>query len=219
MKWIINSALLTAVFCISVAVSGCGNKKNDPQAGGPAPGSVPAPAAPGVPGYAGGISQLPDGRIAIPFNGQNIYYSGVRIVGGVVSGRTNYAGYFSGGYYATWSFVNSYYSAGTLSISPSSMPLGQPGTMEGPSRFEQGSGITVMTTPSADPLHANVSGIVTLSQSFIQRAQSSNPPVNLSQLVGMAFDLMVSGNRIYSGGILLYTSQDQNGYHGAFLAL
>lgn len=226
MKRFNQTALMTAIFGIMIAVAGCGSNDNGNPVGpgGPGgPGGIPVPQQPQ---YPNGYQPYPGGGAAmqVAFTGQNIYNSGIKIVAGEVigSGQSTipgtFCGFFTIGGKQCWPFANPTYmnfGLGVITIGGNAMPVGQAGSVFGQSKYEPNSGITIVLTPTNDPLHSNVSGTINLSQAFMSR----NFPQGVPQIIGIAIDVHNSGSQIIDGGILIYTGRDQSGYHGAFLRM
>ena len=188
-------SLLAALFSISLVATGCGSNGSSTGTG--------LPGTPGAPGFNGGVSTpLPGGGLQIAFSGNNIYNSGVRITG-------NTASFQSTSYFPP-------YGAGNLILGGTAMPVGQPGTITGKSRFYPNSSISLVTTPVSqyDYSHSNVSGVVILDPQFVQ----ANFGATMPQAIGLALDVYMSGAGIYGGNVFIETNRDQYGAsHGAVL--
>lgn len=202
MKRIHAPLALAALFAITLAATGCGGNKST-NAGNTVPTN-------GFPYQGGMVQPLPGGAVAISFTGTNVYASGYTVCGKMSNFNPvptyPYGNCLTYGYGAT----------GSVQLAPVNMPVGQPGTIQKSSFYDANSGIAVMLTPvTSNPLVANISGIVTLSQQFVQ----SNFGGTVPPVLGVAFDLATTGSQIYGGTVWICTRQDSTGCHGAFLAL
>jgi hypothetical protein len=213
MKTIKRSAMIVAILGIFIIASGCGKKNQDNQGGGGA--------AVG-PGYAPGVvTPIPGGGAAISFSFSNGYYSGAQASVGQVSGSSKcttqycFCDWTTQTSFQCWTFANMYRPGGSGATAiGAQMPVGQPGSISAPSKYEPGTGLTIVFTPGVDPLHSNGSGVITLSPQYMQL----NYPQGMPAVVGVAIDLVISGGTGF-GGVLIYNSQDASGYHGRFLRL
>lgn len=229
MKKIKLTALLAAMFSISIAVTGCGGDE----------GGEAKPGGPGSPGY--GNSILPPGGvvqagqpITVGFSASQIYNSGIKMVGGQINnpqycaggqylqnGLVRYTNWFTGtpsG--ASYAFANMLYQTGVVSVGGGGGYGNGQAVYTGNSMFEPGAQIVLYgSTPSQYTTMQSLSGTLTLPPAFTSRLGGS-------QIIGLAFDLSPTsqGNGLYQvqGGVLIYTSRDTFGsqcYHGQFLAI
>lgn len=192
MKRFKTPALIAALMSITIAAVGCGSNGTSANGVG----------GPGSPGYTGGISNpgtitpIGGGAGQIMFSGQNVYDSGVRIVGMTTGFNPNQTGQLI---------------LGTVDI-----PLGQPGTLSGTSAYYPGSTISMVATPVGvnNPLGANIAGVVNLSPQFM----AVNFPSGMANVLGLGIDLFTTGTTVYGGTIYICTTRDQAGAcHGPVL--
>ena len=236
------TALLAAMFSISIAVTGCGGDDGEEL----------KPGGPGAPGFNGGI--LPPGAIVnpgsavtIPFSANQIYNSGILMIGGDLNspnchtGSSTVSSFYSGPTFfmrycnqfggimqtvchsfAGWNYSSSgnqqTAQVGQVTLSGGGVGYGQGVRVyNGNSVFEPGATISMYGSAPDYNARQSLTGTLTLPPSFTTRLANQ-------QVMGLSLDLApvaVGGDQFtVTGGVLIYTSRDQSGcYRGQFLKL
>jgi hypothetical protein len=215
-----TTSLVAALFCITMAASGCGKNDN---------GAANGVGVPGAPGYYGGtVSYTPGGAATIMFTGSNVYNSGMEIAGGQYSGlNPTVCGYFSNNMIQDcWLFSNYNHPQSTLSIG-GSLPVGAAGTITytGNSIDEPGATVTlVATVPSLGPSYSlygsntlisqTVSGQITLPPAFV----AIHMPGGIVNPSNIVFDFNITpgsynsgsptGTMSINGGIVIFINNN-----------
>lgn len=222
-----TASLLAALFSISVAVTACGGNSGDGQGG---------LGGPGTPGYVGNVIPTPQGGIQIQFSATGAYVSNHFVMAGGGAAASGQVCRYFGPYqttYSCWIFQNnSYYintpygsqlaTAGSV-VSVPGAQLGYGAGMKlytGTSTVEPGAQITLVSTPTTDGYHANISGTITLPPTYVQQRPTAFPSGAVA-VTGLALDLKVlsqqsSGDYSVTGGVIIYVN-GTNGTNSAFL--
>ncbi|MEW6055253.1 MAG: hypothetical protein AB1540_01455 [Bdellovibrionota bacterium] len=221
---------LTVLFSIMAAVTSCGGDEEEGLPGGPGGPGGPA-------GYVGNVQPLPGGGMRIGFSSTNtnVYHSGLAIVGGLLTGNTANGGFcnlgggawgyaYCGGF-GCECFSHPSRPTGTGVLSPGAYvgsPAGNTVFYTGNSQFVAGATLAMNITQTGQSI-GTAYGHIDLPPQFVQANLHGLPQGSSTQSVGLAFDLRVlppntPGSYPVSGGVLIYTSGDQNsGYHGVFV--